>query len=314
MVATLALPLALPALAVADLIRGRRRLPSIRVYLFALQYLLNDSAEILLAGPLWLAAGMGTGLGRPASINRHRRLQQWSLDLLERRAAQLLGLRVETAGPFGPDRHRPGPVIVISRHVSLFDASLPGIVYHRAGYAVRGVIMAELLADPGFDLLYSRLGSVFIPRDGGPAATEAIATMVDGAARQTAYGIFPEGRLFRPEVLDRSLTRLSQSDPERAERLSPLRNLLPPRPGGLLALLDALPTADVVLLDHRGLDRYRHLTDFASRAPVDQPITVTARLKARADIPDDRAGRIRWLDDLWLALDQELQADLPNVS
>ncbi|MEP6665583.1 MAG: hypothetical protein ABJA81_03950, partial [Nocardioidaceae bacterium] len=27
-------------------------------------------------------------------------------------------------------------------------------LYHRLGYRTRGVIMAELLADPGFDLIY----------------------------------------------------------------------------------------------------------------------------------------------------------------
>ena len=80
--AVFAVPMALPAVVVADLIRGRRRLPLARVYLFTLQYLINDSVEILLAGPYWLAAGFGTRLSSPASVNRHQRLQQWSIDLL----------------------------------------------------------------------------------------------------------------------------------------------------------------------------------------------------------------------------------------
>ena len=309
--AVAAMPMAVPALVLADLVRARRRLPLVRVYLFTLQYLINDSVEILLAGPYWLAAGLGTRLRGAASIERHQRLQRWSLELLERRADQLLGLRIEMERDDGVALEGDGdggPIIVISRHVSLFDASLPGLVCDRAGYTPRGVIMAELLADPGFDLLYGRLGSVFIPRDGGPEATGAIATMIDGADRATAYVIFPEGRLFRRGALARSQERLAGSNPERAERLSGLTNVLPPRPGGLLALLAALPSADVVLLDHRGLDRHRRLVDFTRVAPVDEPITVTARRIPRSEIPTDPDDQTCWLDHLWLELDWELAA------
>ncbi len=315
-VAVLTFPLAVSVLVVADLVRGRFRLPAARVYLFALQYLINDSVEILLAGPYWLMAGFGTRLRSPASIERHRRLQQWSIDLLERRAEQLLGLRVEMTS----EDHRAldgtgddGPVIVVSRHVSLFDASLPGVVCHRAGYATRGIIMAELLADPGFDLIYGRLGSVFIPRDDGEAARRAIAAMVDSAEGRTAYVLFPEGRLFRPSVRDRALERLSSSDPDRGERLRVLEHVLPPRPGGLLTILDAVPEADVVVLDHRGLDRHRRLADLVAAAPVADPVTVTARRIPRSEVPSEAAGRVRWLDDLWIQLDRSLR-DHPGGS
>lgn len=304
-----AAPLAIPALAVADLVRIRTRLPSVRVYLFALQYLVNDSVEILAAGPYWLLAGFGTRLRSPTSIERHRRLQQWSTDLLEHRAGQLLGLRIDLppedlASLVGTRRR---PVIVVSRHISLFDAALPGLVAHRAGYTSRGIIMAELLADPGFDLLYGRLGSVFIPRDGGKSSAQTIARMVDGADGNTAYILFPEGRLFRPDALERSMERLRGSDPERAKRLGDLSAVLPPRPGGLLTLLDALPDADVVVLDHRGLDGHRRLADLIRSAPVDQAITVTVRRIPRPEIPTDPTDRTRWLDDLWLGLDRGLR-------
>lgn len=303
-------PVAIVALTVVDVVRTRTRLPSVRVYLFALQYLLNDSVEILAAGPYWLLAGFGTRLRSRVSIERHRRLQQWSLDLLERRAERLLGLRIDVApearAVLAGDGGR-GPVILISRHVSMFDAALPGLVAHRAGYVSRGIIMAELLADPGFDLLYGRLGSVFIPRDDGPSARRAIAQMVDGAAPNTAYVLFPEGRLFTPDAQKRSIERLAGSDPERARRLRSLSSLLPPRPGGLTTLLDVLPDADVVVLDHRGLDNRRTLAEILRSAPADRPIMVTARRIARAEIPSDPAARTRWLDELWIALDRDLE-------
>ena len=309
--AVAAAPVALPALAGVDIVRGRRRLPMARCHLFALQYVVNDSVEIVLAPLYWVMAGFGLRLGSNGSIARHQRLQRWSVRVLERRAEQLLGLRIEVSEQDrrALDGDGQRPVIAISRHVSLFDASLPGLLFDRIGRQPRGIIMAELLADPGFDLLYGRLGSVFISREGGEKARRAIAAMVAGADQRTAYVVFPEGRLFRPSVRDRALERLASSNPERAGRLGGLHHLLPPRPGGLLALLDAVPDADVVVIDHRGLDDHRRLADFASAAPLTEPITVSVRRIERADIPADHGDRVRWLDDLWLELDRGLAGD-----
>lgn len=307
--AVLGLPLLLTATVVADLVRLRFRLPTARVYLFLLQYLINDTVEILISPIYWVLAGFGTGLHRQASIARHERIQNWSLEVLVRRASRLLGLRVQT-NESSVACLSPGPVIVVSRHVSLFDASLPGLLFNEQGLGVRGVIMAELLADPGFDLIYGRAGSVFIPRDNGPEAVAEIRTMTETADEQTAYVIFPEGRLFRPSVRDRSLSRLVASDPVRGTRLSSLQHLLPPRPGGLLALLDALPGADVIVVRHQGLDRYARVADLWRSVPVKHPVSVNAERIPRSEIPDDEAGRTRWLDDLWLTLDRELDPTL----
>ena len=124
---------------------------------------------------------------------------------------------------------------------------------------------------------------------------------------RAAVVIFPEGRLFRPSARDRALARLAERDPGRAERLAGLTELLPPRPGGLRVLLDALPEADVVLLDHRGLDRLGRLADLADLAPLDEPVRVTARRIPRAEIPDEHGPFVAWLDHLWLDLDAELR-------
>ncbi|MEL6982304.1 MAG: 1-acyl-sn-glycerol-3-phosphate acyltransferase, partial [Actinomycetota bacterium] len=285
-VAVLGLPVLAPVLTISDLVRGRRRLPRLRTYLFVTQYLINDSVEIVLAPVFWLAAGLGTRLDSAPSLARHRRLQWWSLDLLATRAEQLLGLPVEL-DEGSEAAIEPGPVIVIGRHASLFDASLAGLVYGRAGYAVRGVVLAELLADPGFDLIYGRLGSVFIPRDDGSAARTAIEAMAHSVRRhdgeRAAVVLFPEGRLFRPDVRDRTLTRLAERDPARAERLAGLTNVLPPRPGGLRVLLEAMPEADVVLLDHRGLDDLGTMTDLADVVPVHRPVRISARAMRLAE-------------------------------
>ena len=283
-------PLALLALGLTDLLGDRRRLPGPRLYLFALQYAINDSAEIL-AAPAF-------GLRPPLA----RDLQRWSLRLLRRRADDLLGLRLRVTGL---DDLSPGPVVAIARHVSVFDASLPTLLAEDAGMDARGVVMAELLADPGFDLIYGRLGSVFIPRDDGDAARHLIVGMVEGTSdpERTVYGIFPEGRLARPKVRTRQLERLAARDPERAERLGGLQRSLPPHPGGLWTLLEALPDADLAVLDHRGVDDIGGLADARHRVPFDTTVDVNVHRVSRDDIPADEGDFTRWLDALWLTLD-----------
>jgi 1-acyl-sn-glycerol-3-phosphate acyltransferase len=309
-VAVVLLPVIVPAATVADVIRVRLRFPTVRVALFLVQYAINDSIEILLAGPLWILAGFGRRLRRPASVGRHERLQNWSLDVLARRAEHLLGLRVVVDAP-SLDVLTPGPVIVLARHVNLVDASLPSLLYQRLGMRTRGAIMAELLADPGFDLIYGRTGSVFIPRDNAAEARQLVRRLADGIDPATAVVIFPEGRLFREEVRQRALIRLADTNPDRAGHLSEIRHVLPPRPGGVLALLDELPTVDVVVVVHTGLDRYGSFRELARAVPLTEPIRCTAWRVPFAEIPTVPEQRIEWLDQQWLAIDRHVRLPPP---
>ena len=295
-------PLILVSAAAVDIAKRRFRMPSVRVALFLLQYAINDSIEIVLAPVYWMLAGFGTRLDQPGSRRRHERLQQWSVDIMVRRAERLLGLRIDIDEESMQALH-PGPVIVFCRHVSIVDASLPTVLYQRLGFRTRGAIMAELLADPGFDLIYGRTGSVFIPRDEGSAARAMIRRLSEGIGTTTAVVIFPEGRLFHPDRLNRTLSRLAVQSPERAVRLAPLRHVLPPRPGGALALLDAIPAADVVVIAHTGLDRFGSFTELAKAVPLGDPIRVVAWRVPAAEIPSGDRERTRWLDEQWLRVD-----------
>jgi 1-acyl-sn-glycerol-3-phosphate acyltransferase len=187
--------------------------------------------------------------------------------------------------------------------VNVLDASLPSLLLQSRGLHVRGVVMAEMLADPGFDLLYGRLGSVFIPRDSGAEARRLVSAMASDLTARSAAVIFPEGRVFRPERLQRSLGRIAASDRQRARRLCGLRHVLPPRPGGVGALLDAAPQADVVLIAHVGLDCYPHFANLARDVPLHHPLRVTVWRVPRAEIPDGTPERTEWLDSQWQLVD-----------
>ena len=306
-------PVVLTAAAAADLVRRRRRFPTVRLVLFATQYSLNDSAEILLAPVLWIIAGFGTRLEGAVSIRRHQRLQAWSVAVLARRAERLLGVRLELESG-AVDALTPGPVIVMCRHVNIVDASIPTLLYQRLGLPTRGVIMAELLADPGFDLIYRRTGSVFISRDNGPEAVTLLHHLGQRVDHATAVVIYPEGRLFRPDLRDRFLTKIALTDPARAQRLATLRHVLPPRPGGVLALIDALPSADVVVIAHAGLDRFTSFTDLARNAPLAHPVAVAAWRISAADIPFGPTERAVWLDEQWLRMDAWIAENSPRFT
>jgi 1-acyl-sn-glycerol-3-phosphate acyltransferase len=301
-VGIVASPIIVGAAAVVDVAHARFRLPTVRVVLFLLQYGINDSVEIMLAPCYWMLAGFGTRLHHPTSIARHERLQAWSIDVLARRADRLLGLRFNL-DPAAMSALTPGPVIALCRHVNVVDASLPSLLYQRLGFRTLGVIMAELLADPGFDLIYARTGSVFIPRDNGPEALTMLRRIGDNIDATTAIVIFPEGRLFRADILERAKARFALSNPERAARLAPLCHVLPPRPGGVLALLETVE-ADVVVIAHRGLDRYASFAELAKAVPLREPITVTAWRVHADQIPRGELERIAWLDEQWLRVDE----------
>jgi 1-acyl-sn-glycerol-3-phosphate acyltransferase len=305
--AWIATPVAVPALALADWSRSRFHTPAARVYLVALQYLLNDTVEILAAPALWIAAGFGTTLHSPASIARHEALQRWSLRTLQRRAARLVGVRLVVEGS---EALEPGPVIVLSHHVHPIDAALPSYLYLvERRWHVRGVIAADLLADPGFDLIYQRTGHVFIDRADPATARTRIQHLAAGLDNRTALVIFPEGRLYRPELRDRYLTRLADTHPERAQQLRGLRYLLPPRTQGVLQLLDSAPHADIIVLAHTGLDRLPPLKQLLRRGlPPSIPIHVHIRRIPRTHIPTDPDNQIRWLDQTWNQLDNTLRS------
>ena len=311
-VGVLVSPVIVAAAAIVDVAKGRLRLPTVRVFLFLLQYGINDSIEILLAPIYWMLAGFGTRLDQPRSIARHDRLQHWSIDVLARRAERLLGLRLNI-DKVSLAALTPGPVIVLCRHVNIVDASLPTLLYQRLGYRSRGVIMAELLADPGFDLIYARTGSVFIPRDNGPEAIAEVRTLGQRLDSTTAVVIFPEGRLFRPDRLERAKARLALENPERAARLESLSHVLPPRPGGVLALLDSIP-ADVVVIAHTGLDAFASFTELAKAVPLRAPIQITAWRVPVAQIPTGAANRIAWLDEQWVLVNNRVLRDTSNAS
>ena len=102
---------------------------------------------------------------------------------------------------------------------------------------------------------------------------------------------------------DACSAKLAVGDPEVLERAQQLQNVLPPRPGGTLALLEATAPADVVVLAHHGLDGFAQLRDIWAGGMVNTTVQVEFWRIPRHDLPTERTEQIDWLYDAWTRVD-----------
>lgn len=310
-VATAALLVLSPVLALVagalDLARRARGAPTVRLLAFASAYLAYESAGVLAAAWLWVTRPWHPGRWH----ERNHRLQRWWTAGLVRAAGPVLGLRLEVEQQGPPS---PGPLVVASRHVSVVDSLLPAhLLGVQAGMRLRYVLTSGLQLDPCLDIVGHRLPNHFLDRrstdrDRERAALEHLAT---GLGPGEAVVIFPEGGLFSPARRDRAVARLAERGSPRLATARSLRNVLPPRPAGTLALLRAAPDADVAVVAHRGFEPLASLRRLWRALPLTEPVRLRVVYHPRATVPDDDDGRVRWLDDQWTAMDRWLSGGSP---
>src|SRR5260370_28877794 len=83
----------------------------------------------------------------------------------------------------------------------------------------------------------------------------------------------PEGANWTPNRWRRGIRRLEHAGRrDLALPAAAMPNLLPPRPGGTLAAIEARPDADVIFVAHAGLDTITSVGDVWRRVPRDQVI------------------------------------------
>ncbi|MBL7495612.1 1-acyl-sn-glycerol-3-phosphate acyltransferase [Frankia sp. CNm7] len=289
-----------------------RRLRLSRVATLAATYLLAEVAVIVTGFGLWLI--------RPLMRSRweqaHLALLRATLGLLRTAAGRLLRFRLTVQEPpTGPFEHGARPVLVASRHAGAGDSfALVDLVLNHYRRAPRVVGLASLQLDPGIDILLGRLGACFLRTNGADAT--AVARVNALASRLTgrdALVIFPEGANFtarRRRRLIVSLRRRGHS--ARAEVAEDLTHVLPPRPAGLLAALDAGTVAGTVVVAHTGLD---HLVTpgLVWRAlPLAAPMKVRWWWFPADELPATGTERADWLTMQWAVVDAWIDARHPT--
>lgn len=307
------LPLwALGAAAVSPLLPGRWR--ALRLAWVALVYLTFETLLLAVLLGLWLASGFGWKLRSPYFKGLHYDLAQGTLIVFFREARRVLALTVRTDGP-APSVPPQRPVLVLCRHAGPGDSfTVMYALLHWYAREPRVVLKDTMAWDPAISVILNRIPARFItPNPGAGEDLESqIADLARGLDRNDAFVIFPEGGNFTPERRDRAIERLQQLGLERmAERAAQMMHVLAPRPGGVLAALDAAPEADVLMVAHTGLDHLLTVAEVWRELPMDKQIVMRWWEVSRADIPEGRDERIEWLYGWWEHIDEWVNANRP---
>lgn len=298
---TVSAPVWVPLAVLADVVRGRWRMPVVRLMLFALCWAWLESIGVAVAAALWI-------VGRSRDASAHYRLQRWWARGLVRALRVTVGLRVAVEGA---EALGPGPHVALCRHASIADSLVSAWVFGTvARRRPRYVLKRELGSDPCLDIVGRRLPNYFVDRGAADTAREleGIARMTEGMEPGDIAVIFAEGTRASAAKRTRILERMRTRDPVRADKMSALRHLIPPKVSGPARLIESVPGADVVCVWHTGFDG---LDTFGGMVRALGAGRVAARFVVDVHSRDTVPGPDRfadWLDDTWLKMDAYVEA------
>lgn len=292
-----AAPLWLPCAVVVDLLR-RTRFSSVRALTF-------------LTALFWLEV-LGVAIAfaiAPPRLFRfvdEERFLAWNTALqtgwvraLYTLVLRIFSLEVEVSGQ---EHVAGGPLYVLIRHVSVGDTLFPGVfVTGATGLRLRYVLKDELLWDPCLDVVGHRLPNAFVRRESGASDTEIEKVRLLARQLSSSDGVlvFPEGTRFTPSKRARALEKLASRDPALVPLAERLTHVLPPKVGGVLALLEEDPRVDVLFCAHAGLDGIETIGHLFDGSLVGRRVTVKFWRVSAETIPSSTDARVRWLFDEW---------------
>lgn len=207
-----------------------------------------------------------------------------------------------------------GNAIVIARHRSIFDAVLPAALFGPRGVLPLYTLKDELQWDPNLDIVGERMGHVFLNRASKDPEKELdhIKTLAGRIDADSVAVIFPEGTFFNESRLQRAISILERRDPPRASIARQLRHVLPPRTAGTLAMLEAAPDADIVMIGHAGVEPFGSVPEvLANLGDLRHRLYVKAWRFDRSTVPTEEDDQIQWLFERWLEMDQWVDSHHP---
>lgn len=306
LVLLLTVPVWFPLLVVADLIRGRWRCPLVRFTAFGTLWAWLETLGLTAAGALFV-------VGQSHNTSLNYALQGWWTRNVVRALRLTVGVTIEVEGSSDIGS---GPFIALCRHASLADSVMSAwVLADFANLKPRYVLKKELKLDPCLDVVGHRLPNYFIDRTSANIAAElqGIEQMADGLSGNDVAVIFPEGSRANPVKRKRSLAKLASRSPERAQRLQRLQNLLPPKPAGASALLNAVPHANVITMWHSGfdgLDTFKGIVHHLARRAIRVHVKITEH--HRSTVASGEAF-VEWLDTQWLLMDEAVSRHMGTI-
>lgn len=289
-------PIWLVAGIVIGLVR-RRSFIVLRLCAYGWFYFGFELIALLLVGAVFITRRAGAE--RDDTLYR---LQAWWASVNLRVAQRALRLTIDVDGA---DLALPGPAILLIRHASILDTLLPCTYVQRPHrFRVRYILKQELLFDPCIDVVGNALPNYFVDRTGDTARElRGVRDLVEDLGTDGVL-IFPEGTRFSPRKRQRALDALERLDDPMAARAAAMTHVLPPKPGGVLTLLEALPEVDCVFVAHAGLEGFAKIKSLLDGRVVGSSVQVKLWRVPRQNIPNEPEDRLRWLYEQWSEVDE----------
>lgn len=265
---------------------------------------------------LWVASGFGYAINSSPFRRAHVALMSWYLWGYIGVAQRSLGLRLvteEAPGSLVVEPKRPSkPMLVFSRHAGAGDSFILAHKLVSTFGRVPSIVLKDTLQwAPCIDVVLHRLPSKFISTNPPPGAgvVESIGELAADLPDDGALILFPEGGNFTEARRERGIQRLRDLGlHEQVAKAEELSTVLAPRPGGVLAALDAAPDADVVFVAHTGLEPLSSIRTVLANVPMQHSVRMAWWLVPAAEVPTGEEDRIAWLYDWWERIDTWIEA------
>lgn len=271
-------------------------------------YFAHELGALVACGALWLAAGAGWRISGPRSQRLHWRLVRWFFGGLAASGRRILEIDVrpnpspEAVRALESDR----PLIVFSRHAGPGDTIfIVDELLSRFDRRPSVVFKESLALDPSVDLLGHRLPQAMLDTSDREECEARIGELTAQLGSRATLLLFPEGGNFTQERRRTALRRLWRKGQRRsAKRAEGMTHVLPPRPGGALAALQAGGDTDVVFAAHTGLGLAAYPAQFWRDMPIGRTLHTRMWLVPAAEVPAGDEERVNWLYDWWKRIDE----------
>jgi len=297
-------PILIVVAALGDLIQRRRRMPRLRLLVLVVGALIIETVGLAVAFITWILSGFGYLGSERWRWHLYRGYMGWYTNSLLHLITRVIGTRVEWRDHGDLSS---GPVVLLARHTSFFDALIPATVLCRRNKLLaHHVVTHGLRYSPCIDVVGHRFPNRFIRRSPGEGSSELthieqVGTVLD---QRSAAIIFPEGTFRNDDRFERVVRRLRRRRPDLADRAMTLDHVLPPRSNGTYALVQGAPTADIVICTNTGFETFGSIASILGRPYTDKPIVVETWRIARDQIPEDAESFNDWLFDQYVSIDE----------
>lgn len=266
---------------------------AVSTLLFLTGYLWCETIGILCAPYIWLRHR------EPArQFQANFAMQCWWANALKVLAEKFFQLDFHVHGQRALEG---GPALMMPRHASIADTVLPVTYFARPfGTHLRYVLKRELLFDPCLDIYGNRLPNHFIDRSGQDSeqAVAGVRQLTQTLGDGESLLIYPEGTRYSRDK-HQALRAKANMNPELNAQLDRWPDLLPPRLGGTLAMLQANPGRDLLFLAHVGFEGSSHFTNLINGSWRKAQVHLMFWRVPFAEIPTELAALRTFLFSQW---------------